>query len=83
MYVPDALNVTIVLSPKVVTVGLSPTVPEYLLVGIDSITAPEPPAAPAWVVLFGPCLPPPPPPVLAPPAAGAVEPCFPLAPPPP
>ena len=39
-----------VLLPDVVTVGLPVVVPEYLAVGIDRITMPEPPLAPVKFV---------------------------------
>jgi hypothetical protein len=36
-----------VFAPDVVTVGLPVVIPEYLAVGIDKITIPEPPPPPA------------------------------------
>jgi hypothetical protein len=42
--VPEAVNLIIVLSPLVVTVGLPVVVPVYLVVGTDSITTPDEPA---------------------------------------
>ena len=47
------------LAPDVVTVGLPVVVPEYLVVGTDNITTPEPPAAVHPDVPFLPPLPPP------------------------
>jgi hypothetical protein len=43
--VPEAVNLIIVFAPLVVTVGLPVIVPEYLVVGTDNITTPEPPDA--------------------------------------
>ena len=68
-----------VLLPDVVTVGLPVVVPVYLAVGIDRITTPEPPAAPAAF----PLLDPPPPPVFAVPAVPTVSSAVTPAPPPP
>ena len=81
VYVPDALNIITVLLPKVVTVGLSPTVPEYLAVGTDSITTPEPPCLPACAPV-PPLSPPPPPPVFVSPAVVAPLEAAPVPPPP-
>jgi hypothetical protein len=62
VYVPEAVNVIIVLEPEVVIVGLPVVVPVYFDVGIEIITTPEPPDPPP-----DPPPPPPPPPVFAPP----------------
>jgi hypothetical protein len=40
-----------VLAPDVVTVGLPVVVPEYLVVGTDNITTPEPPFPPILAAL--------------------------------
>jgi hypothetical protein len=47
VYVPDPdVQVIMVLEPEVVIVGEPVVVPEYLDVGTDKITTPEPPAPP-------------------------------------
>jgi hypothetical protein len=47
VYVPEELNLTIVLLPDVVTITLEPEyVFEKLVVGIDKIIMPEPPLPP-------------------------------------
>ena len=71
-----------VLEPLVVIVGDPVVVPEYLAVGTDRITTPDPPFPEARPVPL-PVTPPEPPPVLAVPADPAVS-CVPdvVAPPP-
>jgi hypothetical protein len=81
VYEPDAVYVRIVFAPLVVTVGEPVVVPEYLAVGIERITTPEPPAAPLGFGVYAP--PPPPPPVFVVPATDAVPPDELLAPLPP
>jgi hypothetical protein len=63
VYVPEAVNLMIVLDPDVVIVGLPVVVPEYKIVGTDNIITPEPPAAPAAEPALKPLDAPPPPPV--------------------
>ena len=80
------LYVIIVFSPLTVIVGFPETLLENNLVGIDSITIPDPPLAPGCEALPPPVPkdlpPPPPPPVLALPAVAPVV-LFPPLPPPP
>jgi hypothetical protein len=46
VYVPEDVNVRMVLVPDVVTVGEPVVVPVYSAVGKDNITTPEPPSDP-------------------------------------